>query len=137
MSFGYENKENVLNGLNLSIRPGETVAFVDPSGAGKTALCSLLQRFYEAADDAVAIDGIDVREMKLESLRSPIGIVRQEVFLFDGTIRISPTASWGLPTEKSGRRGVLHKDQAIAYRITGRTLAVSYTERPNQGGNIG
>ncbi|MFF2154622.1 ABC transporter ATP-binding protein [Paenibacillus chitinolyticus] len=87
VSFGYENKEKVLDGLNLSIRPGETVAFVGPSGGGKTTLCSLLPRFYEVTDGAITIDGIDVREMKLESLRSHIGIVQQEVFLFDGTIR--------------------------------------------------
>ncbi|MFS0838494.1 ABC transporter ATP-binding protein [Paenibacillus sp. 1P03SA] len=87
VSFGYENKGSVLNGLNLSIRPGETVAFVGPSGAGKTTLCSLLPRFYEVTEGEITIDGIDVREMKLQSLRAHIGIVQQEVFLFDGTIR--------------------------------------------------
>ncbi|SEG47511.1 ABC transporter ATP-binding protein [Paenibacillus sp. UNC499MF] len=87
VSFGYENKGSVLNGLNLTIRPGETVAFVGPSGAGKTTLCSLLPRFYEVTEGDITIDGIDVREMKLQSLRAHIGIVQQEVFLFDGTIR--------------------------------------------------
>src|SRR3546814_4774867 len=63
------------------------VAFVGPSGAGKTTLCSLLPRFYEAVSGAISIGGIDIRDMTLKSLRSNIGIVQQDVFLFAGTIR--------------------------------------------------
>ncbi|MCY9516959.1 ABC transporter ATP-binding protein [Paenibacillus apiarius] len=87
VTFGYENKDKVLQGVDLSIRAGETVALVGPSGAGKTTLCSLLPRFYEVDGGSIAIDGIDIRKMTLESLRSQIGIVQQDVFLFDGTIR--------------------------------------------------
>lgn len=87
VSFGYEGKENVLENINLTIHAGETVALVGPSGAGKTTICSLLPRFYDINSGSLLIDGIETREMTLESLRSQIGIVQQDVFLFDGTIR--------------------------------------------------
>ncbi|MEK5037375.1 ABC transporter ATP-binding protein [Sporosarcina sp. FSL K6-3457] len=87
VSFGYEGKENVLKNINLTIRAGETVALVGPSGAGKTTICSLLPRFYDITGGSLYIDGIETRQMTLESLRSQIGIVQQDVFLFDGTIR--------------------------------------------------
>ena len=87
VSFGYEGHGSVLQGIDLSIRAGETVAFVGPSGAGKTTLCSLLPRFYEADAGTISIDGLDIRRIKLESLRKHIGIVQQDVFLFSGTLR--------------------------------------------------
>lgn len=87
VSFGYEGNERVLNNINLTIRAGETVAIVGPSGAGKTTLCSLLPRFYELEEGSIIIDGYDTRELTLESLRGQIGIVQQDVFLFSGTIR--------------------------------------------------
>ena len=87
VSFGYSDGKQVLGGIDLSIRAGETVAFVGPSGAGKTTLCSLLPRFYEITGGSICIDGIDIRKMTLASLRSQIGIVQQDVFLFGGTIR--------------------------------------------------
>ncbi len=85
--FGYAAGRDVLDGLNLTIRAGETVAFVGPSGAGKTTICSLLPRFYEVDGGSIMIDGIDIRDMTLRSLRGQIGIVQQDVFLFAGTIR--------------------------------------------------
>lgn len=87
VSFGYSDGKQVLRNIDLAIRAGETVAFVGPSGAGKTTLCSLLPRFYEVTGGAITIDGIDIRKMTLASLRSQIGIVQQDVFLFGGTIR--------------------------------------------------
>jgi len=87
VTFGYENKDKVLRGVNLAVRAGETVALVGPSGAGKTTLCSLLPRFYDVDEGAIRIDGTDIRKMTLESLRSNIGIVQQDVFLFDGSFR--------------------------------------------------
>jgi len=85
--FGYEENRPVLNGIDLSIHKGETIAFVGPSGAGKTTICSLLPRFYDAQGGRITIDGIDIRDMTLASLRRNIGIVQQDVFLFAGTIR--------------------------------------------------
>lgn len=85
--FGYDGMDDVLKNIDLTIRAGETVAFVGPSGAGKTTLCSLLPRFYEVKDGRIVVDGLDIREMKLESLRNQIGIVQQDVFLFSGTVK--------------------------------------------------
>ncbi|MEK3887877.1 ABC transporter ATP-binding protein [Bacillus sp. FSL K6-3431] len=87
VSFGYEGKENVLANINLTIHAGETVALVGPSGAGKTTICSLLPRFYDIKEGSLLIDGMETRQMTLASLRSQIGIVQQDVYLFDGTIR--------------------------------------------------
>jgi ATP-binding cassette subfamily B protein len=87
VTFGYEGEAKVLENISLSIKAGETVAFVGPSGAGKTTLCSLLPRFYEISGGSISVDGHDLRELKLESLRKQIGIVQQDVFLFAGTIR--------------------------------------------------
>lgn len=87
VSFGYEGKKNVLENINLTIRAGETVALVGPSGAGKTTICSLLPRFYDIKIGSLLIDGIETRTMTLASLRAQIGIVQQDVFLFDGSIR--------------------------------------------------
>ena len=87
VSFWYEESEPVLNDIHLSIQAGETVAFVGPSGAGKTTLCNLLPRFYEIKAGKITIDGINIQDMKLESLRNEIGVVQQDVYLFPGTIR--------------------------------------------------
>ncbi|NTE55555.1 ABC transporter ATP-binding protein [Agrobacterium tumefaciens] len=87
VGFGYAEGKQVLANIDLKISAGETVAFVGPSGAGKTTLCSLLPRFYDVTSGAITIDGIDIRKMKLASLRNQIGIVQQDVFLFGGTIR--------------------------------------------------
>lgn len=87
LHFGYSAGRPIFDGLNLEISAGETIAFVGPSGAGKTTICSLLPRFYEVTGGAIMIDGTDIRDMTLKSLRSNIGIVQQDVFLFAGTIR--------------------------------------------------
>jgi len=87
VSFGYTSDRKILKGIDLSIRAGETIAFVGPSGAGKTTICSLLPRFYDVEGGKITIDGIDLRQMTLASLRGQIGIVQQDVFLFAGTLR--------------------------------------------------
>jgi len=87
VSFGYEEEQNILNHIDLTIQKGETIAFVGPSGAGKTTICSLLPRFYEVDEGSISIDGTDIRDLTQESLRQHIGIVQQDVFLFAGTIR--------------------------------------------------
>lgn len=85
--FGYESYKEILSNINLSIQEGHTIAFVGPSGAGKTTICSLIPRFYDVTEGSISIDGIDVRDMTLHSLRSQIGIVQQDVFLFTGTVQ--------------------------------------------------
>jgi ATP-binding cassette subfamily B protein len=87
VTFGYDRHKTVLRDIDLDIRAGETIAFVGPSGAGKTTISSLLPRFYEIDAGRITIDGIDIRQMTLASLRREIGIVQQDVFLFAGTIR--------------------------------------------------
>jgi ATP-binding cassette subfamily B protein len=87
VGFAYSDRKQVLDKIDLNIRAGETVAFVGPSGAGKTTLCSLLPRFYEVTSGSISIDGIYIRQMKLASLRNQIGIVQQDVFLFGGSVR--------------------------------------------------
>nr|WP_092068504.1 ABC transporter ATP-binding protein [Dendrosporobacter quercicolus]NSL47120.1 ABC transporter ATP-binding protein [Dendrosporobacter quercicolus DSM 1736]SDL76976.1 ATP-binding cassette, subfamily B [Dendrosporobacter quercicolus] len=87
ITFGYNQGQAVLKNINLSICTGETVAFVGTSGSGKTTLCSLLPRFYEPEAGYITIDGLDIRDMTLYSLRRQIGVVQQDVFLFVGTIR--------------------------------------------------
>lgn len=88
VTFGYEeNKPAVLDNLNLNVHAGETVAFVGPSGAGKTTISSLIPRFYDVDDGSIFIDGMDIRDMTKESLRKNIGVVQQDVFLFTGTLK--------------------------------------------------
>ncbi|PAD34453.1 ABC transporter ATP-binding protein [Terribacillus saccharophilus] len=87
VSFGYKEGSSILKDISFSINAGETVAFVGPSGAGKSTICSLLPRFYERNAGEISIDGIPTDEMTLASLRSQIGIVQQDVYLFGGTIR--------------------------------------------------
>ncbi|WP_418253612.1 ABC transporter ATP-binding protein [Gordonibacter urolithinfaciens] len=85
--FGYDGEHEVLRGLDLAIPAGTTVALVGPSGGGKTTTCSLLPRFYDPGAGSVEIDGIDVRDVTVETLREAIGIVQQDVYLFGGTVR--------------------------------------------------
>jgi ATP-binding cassette subfamily B protein len=87
ITFGYDNHEKVLENINITIESGETIAFVGPSGAGKSTLTKLLPRFYEIDSGELKIDGINIKDVTLESLRKNIGIVQQDVFLFNGTVR--------------------------------------------------
>lgn len=94
VSFNYEDAElgtdvearPVIDHMDLSIRPGQTIALVGPSGGGKSTTCSLLPRFYDVAAGSISIDGQDVRDVTQQSLRRAIGLVQQDVYLFDGTI---------------------------------------------------
>lgn len=101
VSFHYESQEEgsssaeVISHLNLSIRAGETMALVGPSGGGKTTICNLIPRFYEIDAGRITIDGIDIRSLTRESLRRNIGIVAQDVFLFNGTI--AENIAYGCP----------------------------------------
>jgi len=86
VSFRYGGGEEVLLGVTLEVEPGEVVALVGPSGAGKTSLANLIMRFYDPTEGRVAVDGHDLRQVTLHSLRSQIGLVPQETVLFGGTI---------------------------------------------------
>ena len=88
VTFRYsENSEEILNHINLNIGSGESFALVGPSGGGKTTICNLIPRFYEITGGSIKIDGTDIRDVTLKSLRENIGIVQQDVYLFSGTVR--------------------------------------------------
>ena len=88
VSFSYESEnKKVLSHLNLKVKAGESIALVGPSGGGKTTLCSLIPRFYDTTDGSILIDGKDIKEITLSSLRNHIGVVAQDVYLFSGSIR--------------------------------------------------
>ena len=87
VSFSYDGITKVLNDVSFSIKPGETIALVGPTGAGKTTIVNLISRFYDIQEGIIRIDGYDVKTVTIESLRSQMGIMTQDNFLFTGTIR--------------------------------------------------
>lgn len=87
VSFSYETKENVLNDVSFEIKKGETIALVGESGGGKTTICHLIPNFYKATDGSIKIDGININDLSFKALRRSIGIVQQDVFLFNGTFK--------------------------------------------------
>ena len=95
VSFFYDKEEKVLHHVNMNISSGSSIALVGPSGGGKTTITSLIPRFYDVTGGSVKIGNQDIRDIKLKSLRRNIGIVQQEVYLFDGTIR--ENISYGRP----------------------------------------
>ena len=94
--FSYDGEKEILRGLDLTIDAGKTVALVGPSGGGKSTTCSLLPRFYDVTSGSICIDGIDVRDVTQKSLRESIGLVQQDVYLFDGTI--AQNIAYGKPS---------------------------------------
>ena len=87
VDFSYDNKIKVLDDVSFTIRPGETIALVGPTGAGKSTIVNLISRFYDVQGGTVKIDGHDVKKVSIESLRRQMGIMTQDNFLFSGTIR--------------------------------------------------
>jgi len=87
VAFKYSEKKFVLSNINLTIMPGETMALVGPSGGGKTTLCQLIPRFYEVNDGEILVDDINIKDVKIKSLRENIGLVQQDIFLFTGSIK--------------------------------------------------
>ena len=87
VSFSYDDQVNVLDNVSFTIKPGETIALVGPTGAGKTTIVNLISRFYDVQKGIVSIDGYDVKKVSIESLRRQMGIMTQDNFLFTGTIR--------------------------------------------------
>ena len=87
VTFSYDDQVNVLDNVSFTIKPGETIALVGPTGAGKTTIVNLISRFYDVQGGTVSIDGLDVKKVSIESLRRQMGIMTQDNFLFTGTIR--------------------------------------------------
>lgn len=95
VSFGYDDEHKVLDNVSINIKAGQSIALVGPSGGGKTTLCSLLPRFYDVTSGSIMIDGKDIRDVTLESLRNSIGVVQQDVYMFGGTVK--ENISYGKP----------------------------------------
>jgi ATP-binding cassette subfamily B protein len=95
VNFSYTQNEPVLNDISFLIEQGKTAAFVGPSGGGKTTICSLLPRFYDINNGNITIDGNNIKDFKLKSLRNNIGVVQQDVYIFNGTIK--DNISYGNP----------------------------------------
>ena len=111
VSFAYEDGGgNVLSHINLHVNPGESVALVGPSGGGKTTLCNLIPRFYEAQSGTIKIDGVDIKKYTLHSLRQQIGMVQQDVYLFSGTV---------LSNIEYGRPGASREEIVEAAKLAG------------------
>ena len=111
VTFSYESESKpVLTQLDLHVRAGESVALVGPSGGGKTTLCSLIPRFYEASEGSILIDGTDIRSVTVQSLREQIGVVAQDVYLFSGTVRENIAY---------GKKGATDEEIAEAARLAG------------------
>jgi len=85
--FSYGDEHNILNDISIKIKAGRNIALVGPSGGGKTTLCSLLPRFYDITSGSITIDGKDIRDLTLKSLRNSIGVVQQDVYMFAGSVK--------------------------------------------------
>ncbi|QOR46409.1 ABC transporter ATP-binding protein [Trueperella pecoris] len=133
VTFAYEEGVPVIKGLSLAVRRGEQVAVVGPTGAGKTTLVNLLMRFYEIDGGTISLDGVSVSEVSKDSLRSQIGMVLQDTWLFEGTIEDNIAF---------GKEGATHDDVVAAAKATGvdrlvRQLPDGYdTLIDDEGGNI-
>ena len=111
VSFAYnDGSDNVLSDICLKVQPGESIALVGPSGGGKTTLCSLIPRFYDVCAGAIRIDGRDIREFTLKSLRDHIGVVQQDVYMFSGTV---------LENIEYGKNGASREEIIAAAKLAG------------------
>ena len=116
--FGYGKDREILRGINLEIKPGEIVAFLGASGSGKTTLANLVPRFYDVSSGRVLIDGIDVRDIKLKSLRSNIGIVSQDIFLFSASVRANISyGRWNTPLDQVIKAARIAKAEEFVDRL--------------------
>ncbi|HHY46060.1 MAG TPA: ABC transporter ATP-binding protein [Firmicutes bacterium] len=131
VSFGYNDNEMVLRDVSFHVNPGETVAFVGATGAGKTSIMSLLMRFYEPQKGQILIDGVDIRNIARDVLRSQISVVMQDVFLFSGDVKgnIRLNDSWISDDEIEAAARYVHADGFI------RRLKAGYNEPVTERGS--
>ena len=87
VTFGYADEVDVLKNVSFDVKAGETIALVGPTGAGKSTVVNLISRFYDVKDGAILVDGVDIRDVQLESLRTQMGVMTQDSYIFSGTIR--------------------------------------------------
>jgi ATP-binding cassette subfamily B protein/subfamily B ATP-binding cassette protein MsbA len=132
VSFAYKPEELVLNGVNLEVHRGETIAIVGPNGCGKSTLMNLVPRFYDPSSGAVTISGIDLREIRTADLRQRIGVVTQETLLFDDTVLNN--IRYGTP-EATEEQVIEAAKQAHAHRFVTTTLSDGYQTMCGPSGN--
>jgi ATP-binding cassette subfamily B protein len=130
VSFSYNGEDKVLKDVSFSVREGETVAIVGATGAGKTSLLHLLERFYEVEDGAILIDGVDIRERDVAQLRSQIGLVMQDTFLFAGDIE----ENIRLGNRRIDERRVREVAQVVNAEKFIRRLPDGYRTKTGEGG---
>ena len=128
VSFAY-GQEPVLTGVDLTIRRGETVALVGPSGAGKTTLVGLLSRLYDPTAGRITLDGVDLRDAKLDSLRRQIGLVTQETILFDTTVRQNIAYGETAPAEERVRAAAARGLRRRVHRAAARAATTPRSGR--------
>ncbi|WP_446750601.1 ABC transporter ATP-binding protein [Streptomyces sp. WZ-12] len=134
VSFRYDEHRPLIDGLSLTVRPGQTVAIVGPTGAGKTTLVNLLMRFYEVRGGRITLDGVDIAKMSREELRANIGMVLQDTWLFGGTI--AENIAYGAP-EGTSRDKVVEAARATHVDRFVRTLPDGYdTVIDEEGDNV-
>ena len=126
-----EKDDEVIRGLTLDIRPGETIALVGPSGGGKSTTCALLPRFYDVDAGSITIDGQDVRDVTQKSLREAIGLVQQDVYLFDGTI--AENIAYGCPDATAAEIRLAARRANIAEFVE--SLACGYETQVGERGS--
>ncbi|UNO43920.1 ABC transporter ATP-binding protein [Streptomyces sp. MST-110588] len=134
VSFSYQADKPLIENLSLSVRPGQTVAIVGPTGAGKTTLVNLLMRFYEVGGGRITLDGVDIAQMTREELRANIGMVLQDTWLFGGTI--AENIAYGAP-EGTSLDKIVEAAKATHVDRFVRTLPDGYdTVIDDEGGNV-
>ena len=104
VDFSYDGEKTVLNQINIDVKSGETIAILGPAGSGKTTLVDLIPRFYDVDNGRITIDGVDIRDVTLESLRRNVGVVRQDVYLFNTTMRENITYGARAATDHEVKR---------------------------------
>lgn len=129
VQFGYTKDRLLMKDVNLTVKPGQKVAIVGPTGAGKTTLINLLMRFYEVNSGAISVDGVNIKDMSREELRSRFGMVLQDTWLFEGTI----ADNLGYAAENMDRDSIIAAAKSACAHNFIKTLPDGYDMKLSKG----